>query len=348
MSAPVSAINALPAKQKLTVSFKLLLSLYAIIPLCICIQLIDTFFLENYLKDNLPSSPTHFLLFQILFGTPHILASAIVLVGSAEYLKIYKRNILGITLLLAVIFGFGSLFIPYKVFYVFVAAWTVYHVIKQQLGVARGVCRLPNGAFYLLLSLSIVAGLFIYIGIFLKNSLDVQQVEALKLFVGLLCTCLVFTAVYCHRLIITKTGHRFLWANVLLIVSSFYLYVQQYYFLAILVPRLVHDATAYVFYVTHDFNKHHEQPQNLLYRCAAQLRINIFLVLPLSSFALAFVLQAYGDQFVNFLTQFLFDVQIHKVITVGLLGYFALMHYYTEAITWKVGSPYRKYIGFSD
>jgi hypothetical protein len=43
---------------------------------------------------------------------------------------------------------------------------------------------------------------------------------------------------------------------------GFYFYSQQYYFLAILVPRLVHDATAYVFYVTHDYNKHHSHPGN--------------------------------------------------------------------------------------
>lgn len=348
MSAPVSSIQSIIVEQKLTVSFKFLLSLYAIIPLCLLVQLIDVSFLHDYLKNSLPSTPTHFLLFQILFGTPHILASAIVLVGNAEYRKFYKRNIIGFTFLVAVVFGVGSLFIPYKVFYVLVAAWTVYHVIKQQHGVARGVCRLPNWAYHLLLTLSIAAGLFIYIGIFLKNSLEAHEVALIKLAVSSLCTCMILTAIYCLRLISTKMGQWFLWANVLLVVSSFYFYVQQYYFLAILVPRLVHDATAYVFYVTHDFNRHHQRPQNFLYRYATQFNINIFLVLPLSSFALAFVLQAYGDLWVSLITQLFFGVEIHKVITVGLLGYFALLHYYTEAITWKLGSPYRNYIGFSD
>jgi hypothetical protein len=40
-------------------------------------------------------------------------------------------------------------------------------------------------------------------------------------------------------------------------------------------------------------------------------------------------------------------VEIHKAITLGLLGYFALMHYYTEAFTWKQESPYRRFIAFS-
>ena len=130
-------------------------------------------------------------------------------------------------------------------------------------------------------------------------------------------------------------------------LSSFYLYQQQYYFLAILVPRLVHDATAYTFYVTHDYNRHHAKPHNFMYRIGRLFHIPLLIVLPLSSFALAFALQAYGDDFISHLSDFFFGVSIHKVITLGLLGYLALMHYYTEAFTWKNDSPYRRYIAFS-
>jgi hypothetical protein len=122
--------------------------------------------------------------------------------------------------------------------------------------------------------------------------------------------------------------------------------VQEYYFLAILIPRLVHDATAYVFYVTHDVNKHLGHPQNFIYRWAKKAKLNVFIVLPLISFALTYVLQVYGDQWVNVITQFLFGMEIRKAISLGLIGYFSLMHYYTEAFTWKHGSPYRQYIRF--
>jgi len=101
-------------------------------------------------------------------------------VSNTEYLKFYQRNILWMTAAIAIVFGVGSLFIPYRVFYVLVAAWTVYHVLKQQHGVARGVCRLPSWAFYLLLWLSVAAGLFVYIGIFLKNSLDAHKQNGLN------------------------------------------------------------------------------------------------------------------------------------------------------------------------
>ena len=347
MSAQLITSLGMPEERKLTVSFRVLLSLYAIIPLCFIIQMTDVFYLHGFLRESLPTKPTHFLLFQILFGTPHILASNFVLLGSRHYMGFYRRKLVGMTVAIAVFFGVGSLFIPYQAFYVLVAGWTVFHVLKQQHGIARGVCRLPSWAFYLLLILSVAAGLFVYIGIFLKNSLDAQQTEWIKQIAFVLSTALALSGLYCQRYISTLFGRCFLWANILLVISSFYFYVQHYYFFAILVPRLVHDVTAYLFYVTHDYNKHHQQPQNFLYRKAAGLKINIFIVLPLCSFALAFILQAYGDHAVSAITEFFFGVEVRKVVTLGLLGYLALMHYYTESFTWKQDSPYRHFIGFS-
>lgn len=347
MSAQIITARDLPDERKLSVSFRLLLGLYAIIPLCLMLQMADSWFWNGFLRENLPTRPTHFLLFQILFGTPHILASTILLVGNTEYLKFYQHKILVMTAALAIVFGVGSLFIPYQVFYVLVAAWTVYHVLKQQHGVARGVCRLPTWAFYLLLWLSVAAGLVVYIGIFLKNSLDAQQTEWIKQIAGMLCAGLILSAIYCQRYVATLFGKWFLWSNIFLVISSYYLYVQQYYFLAILVPRLVHDATAYIFYVTHDYNRHHNHPQNFIYRYTALCNVHVFIVLPVCSFVLAFVLQAYGDDIVKVITEFFFGVEIRKAITLGLLGYLALMHYYTEAFTWKQESPYRRFIAFS-
>ena len=343
------AISAqdIPDHKPLAISFRLLLGLYAIIPLCLWLQLFDSWFWQRVLQQSLPSSPTQFLLFQIIFGTPHIVASAILLVSNTEYLKFYKVKIIFMTVAIAMVFGVGSLFIPYQALYVAVASWTVYHVLKQQLGVGRSLCRLPDWVFYLLLWLSVTTGIFVYIGIFLKNSLDVQQLAWIKYIAGGLCVGLGCSALLCQRYINTALGKWFLWSNVLLVLSSYYFFIQQYYFLAILAPRLVHDATAYIFYVVHDYNKHHLQPQNFIYRLAARCHLPVLIVLPLCSFLLAFVLQSYGDRTVNFLTEFFFGVEIRKAITLGLLGYLALMHYYSEAFTWKQGSPYRRFIVFS-
>jgi hypothetical protein len=223
----------------------------------------------------------------------------------------------------------------------------VYHVLKQQHGIAKAVCRLPSWAFYLQLWLSVSAGIFIYMGIFLKNSLEPEQAALVLQVASALTMALVISTLVCQRYVPSRFGQYFLWANTLLVVSRWYVYSEQYYFLAILMPRLVHDITAYSFYVSHDVNRHGEQPGNNLFRAATALRLPVWLVLPLLSFLFTYLLQAYGDDLVNLLLQTLFSTQIYKAVTLGFLGYLALMHYYTEAFVWAAGSPLRRYIRFS-
>jgi len=338
---PVSQVDT-----PLAVSFKLLLAMYAIIPLCFILQITDSFALNGTLLQYLPSSPSHFLLFQVLFGTPHILASTLLMTTNKEYLRFYQKKILLMTLGIILFFALASQYLSYYVLYVLVASWTVYHVLKQQHGIGRGIYHLPNWMFYLLLWLSVVAGIAIYMGIFLKDTLTAEHALWVKLVAASLVFILICSTVLAQRYVKTGFGSVYLWANSFLIIASFYFYSQQYYFLAILIPRLVHDATAYIFYVTHDVNKHGQQPQNFLYQWAKKIKLNVFVVLPLVSFLLTYVLQVYGDAWFAALTQFFFGMEIRKAITLGLIGYFSLMHYYSEAFTWKHGSPYRQYIRF--
>ncbi len=341
----VPTMNQHP-KNKMLVSFRVILALYSIIPICLLIQFLDINLWDGYLKANLPSSPKHFILFQILFGTPHIIASAILITSNLDYFKHYQPKIIGMSIAIAIIFGIGSQFIPYRALYIVVACWTVHHVLKQQHGIARGICRLPELNHNLLLYLSVAAGIFIYIGIFLNKSLTDQQSDWIEIISGLFCAGLAISTILFHHLVQSGFGKLFMWANTILVLSSYYLYLNQYYFLAILVPRLVHDATAYLFYVTHDYNRHHGSPENYLYRYTSRLNIPIVIVLPLLSFSLAFLLQAYGNDIFNIMIELLFGIEIYNVVTLIVFGYLSLMHYYTESFTWKKDSPYRKYIGF--
>ena len=158
MSAQILPFPNQVHQQQLAVSFRFLLSLYAIIPFCLVLELLDRYGFNSALREMLPNSPTHFLLFQVLFGTPHIIASNILLVSHSEYLQAFKTKIIGMSLFIIVFFGIGSLFIPYWALYILTACWTVYHVLKQQHGIAKAVCRLPNWAFYLQLWLAWVQG----------------------------------------------------------------------------------------------------------------------------------------------------------------------------------------------
>ncbi|MGZ4959407.1 MAG: hypothetical protein ACXV7J_09150 [Methylomonas sp.] len=335
------------SSNTLAVSFRFLLSLYAIVPLCVLAQLLDQFGFDHALREILPSSPSHFLLFQILFGTPHIVASNLLIGSHSDYLGAFRNKLIGMTVFIIVFFGVGSLFIPYRVLYILTACWTVYHVLKQQHGIAKAVCRLPNWAFYLQLWLSVGAGIFIYMGIFLKNGLTAEQAEWVLNAASVLTAALIVSTLICQKRVPSHMGQYFLWANTLLVASSWYVYSQHYYFLAILMPRLVHDISAYSFYVTHDVNRHGHQSPHALYRLASACRLPVAVVLPLSSFLLTYLLQEYGDDLVNLVMQTLFATQIYKAVTLGLIGYLALMHYYTEAFVWSAGSPLRRYIRFS-
>jgi len=346
MAAQSASVTQQINNKQLAVSFRVILGLYAIIPICLLVRWADGVFWNDYLLTHLPSSPSHFILFQILFGTPHIIASSLLLVTNTEYLQFYRSKIIGMSAFIIVFFGIGSLFIPYIALYAITASWTVYHVLKQQHGIAKGVCRLPTKAFNTLLWLSVAAGICIYIGIFLKNTLTTEQAEFIRYLSAGLTSLLIIASFICQRYINSSFGRLFMWGNTCLIISSFYFYVQQYYFLAIIIPRLVHDATAYIFYVTHDYNKHYPQPKNWLYQAAKRCNLHVFVVLPLLSFALTFILQAYGDDMVNIISRYLFGTEIYKAITLGLLGYLALMHYYTESFIWTADSPLRRYIRF--
>ena len=347
MSAQGITLPYQTSSLKLPVSFRFLLSLYAIVPICLLLQWLDQRVFNHALHDMLPSSPSHFLLFQILFGTPHIIASSLLLFGHADYVSCFKNKLIGMTAFIIVFFGVGSLFIPYRILYIISACWTVYHVLKQQHGIAKAVCRLPNWAFYLQLWLSVSAGIFIYLGIFLKNSLTPQQAELILQIAGMLTIALLISTGVCQKHVPSRFGLYFLWANTLLVVASWYVYSQQYYFLAILMPRLVHDITAYSFYVSHDVNRHSQHADNELFKLASRCHLPAALVLPILSFLLTYLLQAYGDDWVNLILQTVFSTQIYKAVTLGVIGYLALMHYYTESFVWAAGSPLRRYIRFS-
>lgn len=346
MAAQILPFIQTSPSSSLTVSFRFILALYSIIPLAFLVYALDNLFWQQYLFNHLPSSPKHFVLFQFLFGTPHIIASTIILTTNAEYFNFYKSKLLAISLLIITIFGLGSLYLTQQALYILTVIWTVFHVLKQQFGIAKGLCTLPNWAFYSALGCSVIAGVFIYLGVFLRNALDVTEAYWVHNFASCFTVLLLFITLINHTLVKTSLGRWFLWGNSFLVLSSFYFYQHEYYFLAILIPRLVHDTTAFVIYIVHDYNRHQVKPQNQLYRLAKYCHIHCIIVLPLLSFAVTYVLQTYGDALISTLAEYLFSVDLHKAITLGFIGYLSLIHYYSEGLTWQKGSPYREFLKF--
>ncbi|WVM89040.1 hypothetical protein UMZ34_24770 [Halopseudomonas pachastrellae] len=63
------------------------------------------------------------------------------------------------------------------------------------------------------------------------------------------------------RLTEGRLGRAYLWANALLLLSALVIDRLGYTLFVILMPRLIHDLTAYSVYVTHDRNRNQsDQP----------------------------------------------------------------------------------------
>ncbi len=335
-----------PAQPRLKISARFLLGIYAVVPLCTLALLLDHFVWNGGLVQRLPTSPEKFFVFQLLFGTPHIIASSVILFSNTNYVRRYWPRLVGITVLILLFFGVGSLFIPYHVFLAIVGAATVLHVIKQQVGIGKGMCRMTSWVYDAWGWTLIAFGSILYFAIYAwrRFSEDGLYWTYATLW-GLAAVALVLTIV-CHFLICSRLGRMYLWSNAILILQSGAFYGLGYSFLAILGPRLVHDVTAFTFYIAHDVNMHGGHPKNWLYRAASKLGLGIFWVCP----AVAMLLTWAIDRVAQPVSELLlaptgFDLPYAASFLV--VGYLGLLHYYTEAFTWKRGSEYREHVAMT-
>jgi len=333
-------------EHKLQISYPILLAIYSIIPLSVLFFLFDKYLNSGSIGHQLPVAPESIFLLGIFLGTPHIMASNIIMMSNKEYFGLYKWRVLGFTLLVIAFFAIASLIFNDYILFAIVATATIVHVIKQQVGVSKSAARVDDH-FYQVWGFTLIAiGVVLYNSIFLGAIFTAVQKSQIKVLLISLNVLLLLLTVITFRNIQTKMGQKLLLANTSMAIVSSWMYFERYYFLAVLSPRLIHDVTAFCFYIVHDYNRHKNAPQNWIYSIANKLRVNAFVVVPIIAIALTFVLSEYGDGYFNQASQFLFNRSVPAAISLGFIGYLSLLHYYAEAFTWKKQSPYKKYISF--
>jgi hypothetical protein len=343
-----AATNSGPRPEKrVKVSSRFLLALYLFLPLCLLIMILDRFVWNGSLLRALPTSPQSFFFFQLIFGTPHILASSVILFTNGNYLHAYWPRLLLFTAVILVFFGVGSLFIPYEGFLAVVGAATVLHVIKQQVGIGKGLCRLASPVYDAWGWTLIVFGSILYFAVYVSPQFTPVQAAWVHGSLWVLGTLAFFLTLACHWLIKTTLGRLYLWGNAVMVLQSALFYSQGYPFLTILGPRLVHDVTAFAFYVAHDVNRHAEQPRNFLYRWASKLGLGIAWVCPVVALLLTFLIGQCIDPLADALVPRILGYDIDYAVSFLIVGYLGLLHYYTEAFTWRKGSPYREHFAIS-
>lgn len=325
---------------QLTLRLSRLLAIYAVIPLCTLAYAVDRGVLGGELRDALPRYPEQLFVYGLLFGWPHIVASNVILATNAEYRRAFRRPVIVASLVIVAFFVIGGIALPSIVLSVVVATATVVHVLKQQIGIgsrARGWIHVAWGWT------GISAGIALYNSLYLEEDLARYAAVLDAASVALAATMLI-CAVLCHRRVTTALGRAFLWGNTVMVLAPVAFHRAGYDLFAIVIPRVIHDCTAFTFYVAHDYNKHRVAPSNALYRAAAWLPGGIYWLSPALAIALAFAIERYGDRAFDVLTAGALAGSFPQAMSVGLLGYLGMLHYYTESFTWKSGSPYRRYV----
>lgn len=337
-TAPASAAAVVQGARQ--VDCRWLLALYAVIPLSLSIVVIDVFLLEQaWLDSYLPSYPNNWAFWTVIFGLPHIVAS-LVTMADREYVAHYRHSLTWPLLIFAFISMLGVAGpqpLSYNLLFGVVALYTGYHVLAQQLGLTLMMMNTaPSRAFKAWKWIALVAGVALYLAVFRELGLgqvwlgSIYLDQFLAYLGGALSVVLVCLSVYVHRQSRTRIGRWYMWANVAMIGTVFWVNELGYTLFVVLIPRIIHDITAFSVYITHDMNRNRAEPRNAVYRAARFTRLPPIVLLPLLSIGIAYGL----------------TVNERYPLAAVVITTITFLHYYFEGFIWRGPNPHRQNCSF--
>ncbi len=291
------------AEQKSVVSGSGLLSLYLVIPLLFLTILVDKTWLGNSLRDHvLPRHPADLIIWGVIFGFPHICSSMVTLIDK-EYLQFYRKKlVVGLSIIAAFVI-FANVVLPavfpseyssaiFMLFVVFTAIYTMNHVLSQQFGIGMMMMRANRDRPYALWRwVSIIAASAMYIHVYGGRFVDTTTyfgysgADILTTIAYVATAGVIALGFYQTRQSKTEMGSWYIYSNIIMIIAAALFLKLEYYAFVIVVPRVVHDITAFMIYSVHDNNRNRniEKPPNLIYRALKFIPISpIFLCFPLA------------------------------------------------------------------
>jgi hypothetical protein len=81
-----------------------------------------------------------------------------------------------------------------------------------------------------------------------------------------------------------------------------------------------------------------------LYRLARKLRLGVYWVGPALALLLTYLIGRYIDPLAHLVIAPVLGYDLPYAASFLIVGYLGLLHYYTEAFTWRKGSPYRQHV----
>jgi hypothetical protein len=313
-----------------TLSFNWLLGIYSIIPLLIFIWVVDVSFFDSSLLPYMGMGSLLLPLYLLIFELPHIIASLLTF-ADRDYLSFYKRHlIIGLPIVIGLV-GVFFYFSPVYAFLLYIIA-TMYHVIRQQTGVASMFARV-KGVWFQVWSWSMVIATAIVFALVAATDLFTYPVVVwLSVLVFVLVLVSVISGVVYSFKTDSVLGKRYIWATTLMMVVAYFFVRVDYLFFAIFTVRFVHDITAFAFYIVHDVSRNQYKYKNIFYSVLSKVRLPLIILIPVASI------------FIAFLFRVGIDTTDSAILVVILLGF---THYYVESIMWKRESPHRQQISFA-
>ena len=361
--ATLDAAQALPAVQKRQVKSPMLLALYGIIPLCLVVMLLDVAFFEQSIKSTfLPVQPDDWAFWAIVFNFPHIVSSIMTMVDK-EYWHFYKVRMmkaLWIITLGVVIFTYAipALFpgfiatATYGLFFVFFASYTMYHVLSQQFGIGMMMMRVTQGKLYQWWRiLATIAATSLYLGVFASSAINKVSFHGVMLndLMNGLIGLFVVLASLCGGLLIKQSkrtiGTWYVLSNLAMLYATWLFFAMDYTLFVIMIPRFVHDITAFIIYSVHDQNRNAVEKPNLIYRVAQFIPLPPLLLCPLIAIGIANGIES-GTAVVDNLLQVSGAPNLLQ-ISAQVIFIASFFHYYIESFVWKRESIHRHSVSFS-
>lgn len=279
---------------------------------------------------HMPTSPNQVLLLGVFFENPHIIASSLMWLDT-DYLSKYRTRLIQGVVLTLTICAFVWKVTGLEGLLVFFYMWTVWHVIRQQIGIGRMLNR-QKDQLYEVWSWLFLVGSFLVAAKIGFPAVDLTSsvrtgIDIALLFIVICAASLSMSIFYRLK---SPAGRTYIMLNTLLLVTSAACVSAGLPFFAILLPRVVHDITAYMFYVNHDRNRNASESRNLVYRYTVPY------------FSVAVVCIVFSMSLAAWVT---FTPTYYAFYTGVAL---AFLHYTTEAFVWKRGSHHRQHLFFAE
>ncbi|MGE5541144.1 MAG: hypothetical protein ACM3TU_02575 [Bacillota bacterium] len=313
--------------RTLSVPFRALMWVYAIVPILSLVAGADLLIAHGALRSFLPRDPEHFFLYLLLFNVPHHVGSLLSF-ADAEYLKHYRRRLLTTLPLVWTATALCFFFAPLLALVIFIV-YTEYHTLNQQIGIGGAFIR-TRLAYLSLWRWSTVAimALF-YAATTYPTLIPAAAGHAAAVFGIAVSIMQAGVTLLLYRQIETSHGKSFFLAISMSLAGAAWIMALGYPLLSALMTRFIHDVTAFMVYAVHDRNRNHERRHNVIYRALSFLPIPVLVLVPLVAVLIAAPLT--------------FGLAAGSLVLMLLF----MTHYYVEGIIWRRGTIHRAHLTFA-